>query len=32
VAVLALKWADEVIWSPDALFYQTRVEQIRGAS
>jgi hypothetical protein len=32
VAVLAIKWADEVIWSPDALFYQTRVEQIRGAS
>jgi hypothetical protein len=32
VAVLALKWADEVIWSPDALFYQTRVEQIRGKS
>jgi hypothetical protein len=32
VAVLALKWADEVIWSPDALFYQSRVEQIRGAS
>ena len=32
VAVLALKWSDEVIWSPDALFYQTRVEQIRGAS
>jgi hypothetical protein len=30
--VLALKWADEVIWSPDALFYQSRVEQIRGAS
>lgn len=32
VAVLALKWADEVIWSPDALFYQSRVQQIRGAS
>jgi len=32
VAVLALKWADEVIWSPDALFYQARVEQIRGKS
>jgi hypothetical protein len=32
VAVLALKWADEVIWSPDALFYQSRVEQIRGKS
>ncbi len=32
VAVLAIKWADEVIWSPDALFYQSRVEQIRGAS
>lgn len=32
VAVLALKWADEVIWSPDALFYQSRVEQIQGKS
>jgi hypothetical protein len=32
VTVLAIKWADEVIWSPDALFYQSRVEQIRGAS
>jgi hypothetical protein len=32
VGVLAMKWADEVIWSPDALFYQSRVEQIRGAS
>jgi hypothetical protein len=32
VTVLAIKWAGEVIWSPDALFYQSRVEQIRGAS
>jgi hypothetical protein len=32
VGVLALKWADEVIWSPDALFYQSRVQEIRGAS
>jgi hypothetical protein len=32
VAALSLKWADEVYWSPDGLFYQTRVEQIRGKS
>lgn len=30
--VLVVHWAPHSFWSPDALLYQTRVEQIRGAS
>jgi hypothetical protein len=30
--ILAAIWADETFWSPDALFYQQRVLEIRGAS
>jgi hypothetical protein len=32
IAVLAIKWAPNVVWTPDALFYQARVLEIRGAS
>lgn len=32
VATLTVHWAPHTFWSPDALVYQTRVEQIRGAS
>lgn len=32
VAALAIKWAANVVWTPDALFYQARVLEIRGAS
>src|SRR6266542_2370611 len=32
VGLLALKWTNEAIWTPDALFYQARVLEIRGES
>jgi hypothetical protein len=31
-ATLTLHWAPISIWTPDSLFYQAKVEQIRGAS